>query len=210
VVLALALAWLGRRRELAGGAAVAIVLAACLALGAVLVSDIADPGVSANGLLFGSLLAIGWDEVARTAIVAATAVAATAAASRRLSAATFHEELAAAEGLRPGLLEAGLMALLAATVAVGLAAVGSLLVASILLVPSATALLLANRVMTVAVAGVAVAAFDGVAGLIVAFHLDAPPGAGIAAVAAMVYVAAAAATAVRRRRRTRQLIAVPT
>ena len=208
VVLALGLAWLARTRELGGGVAVAIVLAASLALGAVLVSDVSDPGLRANTLLFGSLLAIGWDEVLRTATVAVAAVACTLAFGRRMAAATFHEELATVDGLRVRVLDGGLMVLLAATVAVGIAAAGSLLVASLLLVPSATARFVTRRLVPLMLAGVAFAAFDGVAGLLVAFHLDAPPGAGIAAVAAGVFALVAAASAWHARR-SRQLVAIP-
>lgn len=208
IVLALALAWLARSRELAGGVAVAIVLAASLALGAVLVSDVADPGLRANTLLFGSLLAIGWDEVLRTAVVAVVTVACTVAFGRRLAAATFHEELATADGVRVRLLDAGLMVLLAGTVAVALVAAGSLLVASLLLVPSATARFVTTRLLALQLAGVAFAAFDGVAGLLLAFHLDAPPGAGIAAVAAGVFVLVAAGAAWRTHR-ARHLVAIP-
>jgi len=208
VLLALGLAWLAQRPELANGVAVAIVLAACLAIGAVLVSDITDPGVRANALLFGSLLAIGWDEVLRTGIVAILAVAATVVFGRDLAAATFHRELALADGRRVRLIDLVLMILLAGTVAVSVRAVGSLLVAALLLVPSATARLLTDRVATLHAAGIGFAAGEGAAGLWMAYHLDAPPGAGIAVVAASVFVAVAVGCAVRNRARTR-LTVVP-
>jgi ABC-type Mn2+/Zn2+ transport system permease subunit len=208
VVLALGLAWLARSRELGGGAAVAIVLAASLALGAVLVSDVSDPGLRANTLLFGSLLAIGWDEVLRSAVVAAVTVGCTLVFGRRLAAATFHEELATVDGIGVRVLDGGLMVLLAATVAVALAASGSLLVASLLLVPSATARFVTRRLVPLMLAGMAFAAFDGVAGLLLAYHLDAPPGAGIAAVAAGIFALLATASAWYARR-SRQLVSIP-
>jgi ABC-type Mn2+/Zn2+ transport system permease subunit len=206
VGVAVGLGWLSRRSELAGGAAVGIVLAATLALGAVLVSDVSDPGVRANTLLFGSLLAVGADEIARAAVVAALALVATATGSRPLGSATFHRELSTADGLRPAAVETGLLVMIGATVTVTLTAAGSLLAASLLLVPAATARLFTTRVTTLQVAAVAVAAVDGALGLWVAYHLDAPPGAGIAAVAAAAFVLVAAARAVAHRR---QLIAVP-
>ncbi len=188
VVLALGLAWMSARPELANGVAVAIVLSAALALGAVLVSDVTDPGVRANALLFGSLLAIGWAEIARTAIVAAVVIGVTLVAGRALAAATFQRDLAVADGRRVRLLDVLLMVLLAASVSVGVRAVGSLLVAALLLVPSATARLVTRRVPTMHMAGIGFAAAEGVVGLWVAYHLDAPPGAGIAVVAAAVFV----------------------
>jgi ABC-type Mn2+/Zn2+ transport system permease subunit len=208
IVLALGLTWLGTRQELAGGVAVAIVLAASLAIGAVLVSDITDPGVRANGLLFGSLLAIGWDEVARIGVMALLAVGATAALGRDLAATTFHRELAIADGRRVRLVDLVLMILLAGTVAVAVRTVGSLLVAALLLVPSATARMITSRIVTLHAVGVAIAAADGVAGLWLAYQLDAPPGAGIAVVAAGVFVIVAAGRAIHDRARI-GLTAVP-
>ena len=209
VVLALALGWLSRRAELAAGVGVAIVLATSLALGAVLVSDISDPGVRANNLLFGSLLGIGWTEVTRTAIVAGLVVVATALAGRTLTADTFHRELARGEGLSVSIADAGLMIMIGATIAVALDAAGSLLVASLLLVPAATARLLVDRVGALHITGIAVAAFDGIAGLWIAYQLDAPPGAGIAVVAAGLFIVITAARAGLQRYRVRALRMVP-
>ncbi len=191
VLLALGLTWMSTRPELANGVAVAIVLSAALALGAVLVSDISDPGVRANGLLFGSLLAIGWAEIVRTAIVGVLVIGLTFVAGRDLSAATFQRDLAVADGRRVLALDVVLMVLLAAAVAVAVRAVGSLLVAALLLVPSATARLVTRRIPTMQLAGIGIAAVEGVAGLWLAYQLDAPPGAGIAVVASAVFVAVA-------------------
>ncbi len=208
VALALGLAWMSTRPELANGVAVAIILSAALALGAVLVSDVTDPGVRANALLFGSLLAIGWAEIARTAIVAALVLGVTLVAGRDLATATFQRDLAVADGRRVRLLDSVLMVLLAATVAVALSAVGSLLVAALLLVPSATARLLTRRVPTMHLAGICLAAAEGAAGLWVAYQLDAPPGAGIAVVAATVFVVVSSLRAARLWR-SRHMAVVP-
>lgn len=209
VAVALVVAWMSTRTELAGGVAIAIMLSAALAVGAVLVSDVSDPGVQANALLFGSLLAIGWAEIARTAVVALVVVAVTLVAGRDLTAATFQRDLAVADGRRVRLLDTVLMVLLAGAVAVAVSAVGSLLVAALLVVPSATARLVTRRIMTMHVAGIALAAAEGAAGLWMAYHLNAPPGAGIAVVAASVFVVVASIRALRVRR-TRHLAAVPT
>ena len=208
VAVALVVAWMSTRAELAGGVAIAIMLSAALAVGAVLVSDVSDPGVQANALLFGSLLAIGWAEIVRTAVVALIVLAVTLVAGRDLMAATFQRDLAVADGRRVRLLDAVLLVSLAGTVAVAVSAVGSLLVAALLVVPSATARLVTRRVVTMHVAGIVLAATEGVAGLWVAYHLDTPPGAGIAVVAAGVFVVVASVRAAWLRR-SRHLAVVP-
>lgn len=209
VLIGLLLVWLARQPTLNQGVAVAIVLSAGLALGAVLVSDITDPGVRANALLFGSLLAIDWTDVIHSAVAALLAVGLTLTCGRQLAAGTFQRDLAVAEGQRGTALDALLMVLLAGTVAVAAQAVGSLLVASLLVVPSATARLITNRVTSMHVTGMVLAAVESVAGLWVAFHLNAPPGAGIAVVAAGAFVIVAAMRALVVARR-RQMVAIPT
>lgn len=209
ILLALVLGRLAERPGLAAGAAVAIVLSAALALGAVLVSDIADPGVRTNGLLFGSLLAIGWTDVTETAIVAGIVVVCSLALRRQLAAATFQRDLAVAEGQRARAIDAVLMVLIAATIAVAVRAVGSLLVASLVLVPSATARLITRRIVSLHLVGIALVAGEGLVGLWIAYRLDAPPGAGIAVVGAAVFVLVATARAAWTVRR-RQSAVVPT
>src|SRR5688572_21555837 len=82
LVLALGLGWLSRRPGLADGAAVGIVLSAALALGAVLVSDVVDPGVGARTVLFGSLLAVSETDLVRAAIVGGVVLVAGAMLAR--------------------------------------------------------------------------------------------------------------------------------
>lgn len=209
IALALLFGWLAERPDVGSGAGVAIVLSAALALGAVLVSDVADPGIRTNALLFGSLLAIGWTDVINTAIVAGIVSVCSLSLGRHFAAATFQRDLARAEGQHTRALDVVLMILLAATIAVAVRAVGSLLVGSLVLVPSATARLVTRRVPTLHLVGVALAAGEGLVGLWIAYHLDAPPGAGIAVAGAAVFVVVATLQAIGNARR-RQLAAVPT
>jgi len=191
VAVAVALGWAAGRTELASGVAVATTLAAALAIGAILVSDVASREVRVNSILFGSLLAVGWTEITRAAVVAAVAIGLTLVAGRGLAAATFHRELAVAEGRRVALPELALMVTLGAAIAVAVESVGSLLVSALFLVPAATARLLVDRVVALHLVGIALAMVDGVAGLWIAYRLDAPPGAAIAVVATGVFVVAA-------------------
>jgi ABC-type Mn2+/Zn2+ transport system permease subunit len=210
VLLALGLSWLSERPELADGVAVAVVLSAALALGSVLVSDVVAAGVRTNALLFGSLLTVDNADLARGAVVAVLALAATAALGRRWAFVSFDRDVARAAGLRVRTLDAILMLLLAASVAVAVSVVGSLMVSALFLIPSATARLVARRVPALLVAGVVLAAADGVGGLWIAFRLDAPPGACIGVVSAGVFAVVAGAQAlVALARRERLLGAFP-
>lgn len=192
LVIAAILAALQRRRELQSGAGVAVVLATSLALGAVLVSDIHDPGVSANGLLFGSIFGLTTQDLVASAVVAVLAVVATLVGFRPFAAAAF-------DGTSRDQRVADVVQLMLIAVAVGVSArvIGSLLVAAMYLIPAATARQFTSRLSSLMVWGCLVAAVDGVAGLWLSATADTPPGASIAACSAAIFVIVLAARTVR-------------
>ena len=163
-------------------AATGLLLTAALALGTVLASDVYRSGAGVDRLLFGTLLGLGEGDVALAAGVAAAAVAATAALARTWLATGFDPAGAAALGVRATRGDWLLLALLAVTVVAVLPAVGALLVSTLLVVPAATARLLTGSLAALLVAAVALAALEGTGGLLLAYHLDLPPGPAIAVI----------------------------
>ncbi len=140
----------GRRPELAEGVAVAIVLSAAVALGAVLVSDISDPGVGANSLLFGSLLAVADADVTRSATCSMAASGdhpGVLAGRRPRRSRSSFDRARAGLGVplrRPRCVLAS-FCLSPPAVAVAVSVVGSLILLGLFLVPAATARLMTRR-----------------------------------------------------------------
>lgn len=180
-----------RRRRMAPDAATGLLLVAALALGTILASDLLPSGAGVDRLLFGTLLGVGDDDLALSAAVAALALAATAALGRTWLATGFEPGMARALGLRAGLGDALLVVGLALAVVAALPAVGALLVGTMLVVPAVTARLLVRRVPALQLAAVGIAAAEGAGGLLLAYHLDLPPGPAIAALGGIVFAAAA-------------------
>jgi manganese/iron transport system permease protein len=187
-------------RTTATDAATGLLLAAALALGSVLASDVYPAGTGVDRLLFGTLLGLGDRDLWLAGAAAAAALAATAALARTWLATGFDPAAAPALGVRAARGDWLLLALLAATVVAALPAVGSLLVATLLVVPAATARLLTGSVARMLGAAVALAAAEGVAGLLLAYHLDLPPGPAIAVTGGAVFAVAALGQAAARRR----------
>jgi ABC-type Mn2+/Zn2+ transport system permease subunit len=125
------------------------------------------------------------------------AVAATAALARTWLATGFDPAGAATLGVRAARGDWLLLALLAVTVVAVLPAVGALLVSTLLVVPAATARLLADSLGALLAVAVAVAALEGVAGLLLAYHLDLPPGPAIALIGGGGFALAALVTSLR-------------
>lgn len=178
-------------------AATGLLLTGALALGAILASDVYQSGAGVDRLLFGTLLGLGDGDVALAAGVAAAALAASAALGRTWLATGFDPGGAHALGVRAARGDWMLLALLAVTVVAVLPAVGALLVSTLLVVPAATARLLTGSVRALLALAVALAALQGVTGLVLAYHLDLPPGPAIAVTGGAGFALAALASAIR-------------
>ena len=189
-LLAGTVAGLERDERIRGGAVTGLALSTAMALGAVLLTSGFGISTPVDTVLFGSLLAVSDADVTRAAVVALAAVALIGAGAHRLQAATFDRGWAGSAGARPGAVDAVLLAAVAATVVVALPVVGSLLVSGLLVLPAATARLLARGVFSMLALAVAFCAGFVVVGLAVAHELDAPPGAVICATGGVIFTVA--------------------
>ena len=192
LVMAALITLLLRRRSVGADSATALVLAGALALGVILASDVFGSQGSVDRLLFGSLLAIGTPELILAAVAALAAGAATLLLGPRWLAAGFAD--------RRGSTDALLIALIALAAVAALAAVGALLATAILVVPAATTRLFVDRLKPWQIATALLAAAEGVAGMVLSYRLDVPPGATIAVLAGVVFALAAAAAVIHARR----------
>lgn len=189
-----------RRGTLGSDAATGLLLTAALALGAILASDVYRSGAGVDRLLFGTLLGLGDGDLALAAGAALAALAATAALGRTWLATGFDPAGAEALGVHAARGDWLLLALLAVTVVAVLPAVGALLVSTLLVVPAATARLLTDSLGALLGAAVVLAALEGAGGLLLAYHLDLPPGPAIAVIGGAGFALAAllASTSVQR------------
>jgi manganese/iron transport system permease protein len=186
-----ALERLGRRARAGTDAITALLLVTALAVGIVLASDVYNSGAEVDQLLFGSLLAIGDDEIAVAAAVLAAVAALTVLCRRRWIAVGFDAEGASAIGIRSRWSEAALVVAIAVAVVAAVDAVGALLVSAVLVIPAATAFLYARRMYALELAAATIALAEGVVGLWIAYQLDVPPGAAIAVLAGAVFAVCA-------------------
>ncbi len=178
---------LSRSARLAFDAATALLLVAMLAIGIVLASDVFESGAQVDQLLFGSLLAIGNEELIVTAAVLAITLVLGTRYRRAWVAGGFESASSRALGLPVAVADWVLIALIAIAVVAALDAIGALLVGAILVIPAATARLVATSVRSLELTAAAIALVEGFAGLLIAYELDVPPGATIATLGGAVF-----------------------
>lgn len=194
VLAALVIALLRTRTDLSSDTAIGVAFAVSVALGVTFFSLIppdVNLGLSLVDVLFGSILGVRAADLAVIAVVAAGACLALTLLWRRLAYATFDDELARTDGLRTDRLELLLFLLAAVVIAVSAVVVGVILMAAYLVIPAASARLLARRLSQMTVLSVALGVFSTLAGLLASFVLDVPSGAAIVLVQAAVFVPAA-------------------
>jgi manganese/iron transport system permease protein len=186
---------LGRGRDRERDSVVALVLVGCLAAGVILASDVFGSGANIETLLFGSLLLVDGADIRLAALAAVATVLVSALVGRRWLAQGFDPGDAAIGRRQRVALDAVLLALIALATTAALSVVGALLVASLFVVPAATARLFTRRLLSWQLASIALVAAEGTVGLWLAVETDAPPGATIACVAGAVFALVAAARA---------------
>src|SRR3954471_10009036 len=199
-VFAYAVERIGRERDTGEDSVTGLVLTGALALGVILASDVFHSGSSVETLLFGSLLAISPGDQVVAGATSLVVVLAGVVLARPWLAVGFGPGNPRALGLRSRIPELALLGLVALSVVAALAATGALLVAALFVVPAATVRLVTRRVRTLQLGAIGLAAVEGVAGLWLSVEVNVPPGPAIAVLAGAVFavVAAGRVTLVRR------------
>lgn len=191
----LAVAVAGRVPAIGRDTAVAVVVTALFGLGALLaLSQASSPGLA--GILFGDILGVSDTDLVLAGGLALFVLVALTVLHGRLMIVGFDRVSARAFGVRPLLIDAALLVLLALAVLVAVQGLGNLLVVAVLIAPSATARLVCPRMAPMMATAVAVALITGVAGLYLSYYAGTAAGASIAGVMVIAYLLAATARAV--------------
>lgn len=151
-----------------------------------------------NRFLFGSITGLDSSDVIRQGIAALIALVGVVVLYRSFLVMTFDVSLASMLGLRPGLTQAALLALLAISIVSSFQAVGNLLVFAFLIAPPAAASLLVRRVPMIMVVSVALGALATVIGILVSYHHSTAAGATMALTSVIIFFVVLAGSVARR------------
>jgi ABC-type Mn2+/Zn2+ transport system permease subunit len=197
VVAALAIAAASRTPAIGRDTAVAVVVTAFLGLGALLALSPATPA-GLGELLFGDILGVSDTDLLLAGILAVAVLAALGLLHGRLLLVGFDRLNAAALGVRPALVDAALLLLVAAALLVAVQGLGNLLVVAVLVGPAACARAVTHRMSTMMIVAATVAVLAGCGGLYLSYYARTAAGASIAAVIVATYAVALATGAARR------------
>ena len=196
---ALAIGVVTRRSRLRIDTAIGVLFAGAFALGVLIYSSIKSYAGDLLGYLLGNILGIGLGDLLQVALLGAVVLGVVIVLRKELLYATFDPLGAAASGLRVGLLEDLLLALIGVTIVVSIQAVGIILVVAMLVTPAATAQLLTQSFGRLVAVAVIVGVVSPVIGLYASYWLNAASGATIVLVETGIFGVALVWTRLRAR-----------
>ncbi len=170
---------LSRNRKIHGDAAIAVLSASSLALGTFAISVSKGVNIDLNSYLFGSILSVSWTDVWLSAGLAALVALLYSFAYHRIFAITFDEEFARSVGVRTGLYDAIFSAICSVVIVLGMRLLGSLLISSLIIFPTLTAMRLAKTFKGVVATSVVISALAFIIGLVLSYVCAAPTGATV-------------------------------
>lgn len=178
-LVALGIGWLARRGRMHEDTTIGILFTVAMALGVVVVSLARVYNMDLMSYLFGSILAMRWNDVIVVAVLAVLALAFIALFFKELLFVAFDEETATASGLPVRLVYYGLLVTMALTIVVSIKLVGIILVSALLVIPGATGLQLSRNYRGVLVSSTLTGLASVVLGLFVSDWADIASGATI-------------------------------
>lgn len=194
IVGALGLEWLRSRRRASGDVALALLFYSGIALGVVLLSAADGYDASLLGILFGQPLTVTDQEIWTIAGLGASIVAVILAGRRALFSVVTDEDWSRTAGLPVGALNAALAVLTACAVVAAMRIVGILLVAALMVLPVASAQLVARSFAGTMRWAVAIGIGSVVVGLTLSYTWDVAAGGMIVLVAASLFAVLAVVT----------------
>ncbi|OZV83821.1 ABC transporter permease [Micromonospora echinospora] len=174
-------------REFGRDTSIGLLFVGMLSVGVIVVSHSRSFATDLTAFLFGDVLAIRWPDLLMLGAAVAVVAAVSAACHRPFLALTFDARKARTLGLRPGLANAVMLALLTITMAVAFSVVGTLLAFGMLIAPSAAAMLVARRLPALMLTSFVIGSAATVIGLWISWYAATAAGATIAAVAVLIF-----------------------
>lgn len=195
LLAAIGILWLSENSRIAGDAAIGIVSALGIAGGVILASLAGGFNVDLFSYLFGSILAIGNDDLLLAAILCGSVLLVVVLFYRDLFAVTFDEEFARTAGVNTRAVNLLLTLLAALTVVLAMKLVGIMLISALLILPPAAALQVARSFRGALLCSALFGTVSVTAGILVAIAANLPAGGTIIVTCFAMFIAV---TALRR------------
>ncbi len=190
IVASLAILRLNEKANLHGDAAIGLISSFSVALGVLIASISQGFNVDLFSFLFGSILLISQSDVWLSLILATVVIVTVIYFYNDLFAITHDESFASVMGINTKRMNSLIAVLTAVTIVLGIRVVGTMLISSMIIFPTVTALQISKSFKTTILISAFVSVAAVLIGVIGSFVLNLPSGASIVMVNAMFFLIA--------------------
>ena len=169
-------------------AAIAIFSSAALALGIIITSMTTGINTDICNYMFGSILAMSRNDVYISIIMSAVILVLYLLFYNRIFAITFDESFSRATGVRVNIYNTALAVLTAVTVVLGMRIMGALLISSLIIFPSLSAMRLCRYFKGVIICSAVISIICFFTGIVLSYILEIPVGASVVTVNLAVFI----------------------
>ena len=188
IAVAVLIRAMNRRTGLSSDTSIGILFATMFALGLVMLSTSTTIGVNIEDLLLGQILAITSTGIYVSIGVTAIVILGLFALHHWLLFTSFDPLGAQVAGTRSNVVDYAFLVMLALVIVIGIQAAGVVLVMAMLVIPAASAYLLARRFVSIMMTAAALGTAAAVAGLFISYHFNLPAGPAMALVASGIFL----------------------
>jgi zinc transport system permease protein len=179
VIAAFLLLRLSEAGKIKGDSAIALISASSVAVGVFVVSMTTGMNTDVDSFLFGSILAIGAEDMAFSVASCLAVIILYVFFYNRFFAVVFDEQYARSTGMRTGAYTTLLAVMVALTIVIGMRMMGALLISSLVIFPALTSMTLFKRFKQVIVFAVCISVLCFIVGFLASFILGTPTGASV-------------------------------
>ncbi len=187
LIAAFLLLWLSESGKLKGDYAIALFSTTAMSIG-ILASSKAGLTNDVSHYMFGSILALNTTDVVLCVVTAVIVIVAFLLLYHRIFAVTFDRNFSKATGIPVQLYNTVIAALIAITVVMGMMLMGTLLISSLIVVPTLSAMRLCRSFKGVVISAVAISVCCFITGFFIAIAFDFTPGASVVVTNVLFYL----------------------
>ena len=188
IVAAFFLLRISRNSRINGDSAIALISGTAIAVGVLTVKLAGNVNIDVGSYMFGSIVAVNKSDVTVSIILSAVVILMYALMYKTVFSVTFDESFAKATGTKVSFYNTVIALLTAVTIVVGMRLMGAILISSLLIFPSLTAMRFFRSFRGVVLCSAVVSTLSFFLGFVAAYRFDLPTGASVVAVNAIMFV----------------------
>lgn len=188
IVAAFFLLRISRNSRINGDSAIALISGTAIAVGVLTVKLAGNVNIDVGSYMFGSIVAVNSSDVTVSIILSAVVILLYILMYKTIFSITFDEGFAKATGTKVSFYNTVIALLTAVTIVVGMRLMGAILISSLLIFPSLTAMRFFRSFRGVVLCSAVVSVLSFFLGFVAAYRFDLPTGASVVAVNAIMFI----------------------